>query len=92
MGSHRKPATVPGQLALFVAERKPRPQRYVPKYEGDYSQTIALLDGLLAKRKGLKPYEGAAPVAGRSSRSRRRTAGDGGAARSICSGRAINGE
>ena len=49
----------PGQLTLLHVEPKPvRRKKYVPKYEGDFTKTNALLDELLARRKGLKPYEG----------------------------------
>src|SRR5690242_11399775 len=48
-----------GQLALFRSEPTVRKERrYVPKYEGDYSATKAVLDAILAERRGLKPYEG----------------------------------
>jgi len=48
---------LPGQLPLFGGPPKRR-SRYVPRYEGDFSATNELLDGLLAQRQGLKPYEG----------------------------------
>jgi hypothetical protein len=48
-----------GQLALFQLEPTVlKKRRYVPKYEGDYSATHAVLDAILAERRGLKPYEG----------------------------------
>jgi hypothetical protein len=53
----------PGQLALFEATRtRRRRQRYVPSYDHYPAEALRhtneVLDGLLAQRRGLKPFEG----------------------------------
>src|SRR2546423_10084811 len=60
---------LPGQLSLFAHnEQAPRP-RYRPTYDRCSDEQIRhaneVLDGLLAQRQGLKPYEGRCPGCGK---------------------------
>jgi hypothetical protein len=67
MARRTKPS-VPGQLALFEPAKRRR-QRYVPTYDHRSAETIRqtnqVLDGLVARRRGLKPYEGRCPGCGK---------------------------
>jgi hypothetical protein len=68
MARRAKPS-VPGQLALFEPGAKRRRQRYIPAYDHHPAETIRhaneVLDRLVGRRRGLKPYEGRCPGCGK---------------------------
>jgi hypothetical protein len=78
MGSRSEPP-LDGQLALFATPSKPKRKRRPPRGSsyppGYFDHTIAVLDAMLAQRKGLKPFEGRCVGCGRVISAKARTCG-----------------
>jgi hypothetical protein len=78
MGSRSRPP-LDGQLALFATPSKPKRKRRPPRGSsyppGYFDHTIAVLDAILAQRKGLKPFEGRCIGCGKVISAKARTCG-----------------